>query len=177
KNHVYTLCIDWCSSLCLHLHSHFSPLGWCYCSYSVVSISSSNPRFTVVGAAIYDLNIPLLRLSPPPCSSPLLLENPNKRTSIYYDRLSAFVSYRSQAITAPLMLPPCFMRRRVLWRCLRYWVEVLCRFQWWWVRVDYGSGLWGCGVKVGFDGQVEMEEWCFKSARYGVYVKCDMLVG
>ncbi|KAF8379905.1 hypothetical protein HHK36_027370 [Tetracentron sinense] len=67
-----------------------------------------NPQFTVIGAAIYDLNT----TSPPIISTTMqftvVTRNPNSRVSIYYDRLSAFVLYRNQQITPPAMLPPLF---------------------------------------------------------------------
>lgn len=51
-----------------------------------------DPRFTVVGAAIYDLNMSSLPLLSTTMQFTILTRNPNKRVSIYYDRLTAFVS-------------------------------------------------------------------------------------
>ncbi|CAN6565927.1 unnamed protein product [Malus baccata var. baccata] len=60
------------------------------------------PQFTIVGAAVYSLNV----TSPPLISTTmqftLVTRNPNRRVSIYYDRLSAFVAYKNQAITPQL---------------------------------------------------------------------------
>ncbi|XP_021902123.1 NDR1/HIN1-like protein 12, partial [Carica papaya] len=70
------------------------------------------PQFMVVGAAIYELNT----TSPPFISTSvqftLLTRNPNKRVSIFYDRLSAYVAYRNQAITPPVALPPLYHETR-----------------------------------------------------------------
>ena len=67
------------------------------------------PRFTVVGVAqVFHLNTN----SPPFLSTSMqfsvVTTNPNKRVSIFYDHLSAFVSYHNQMITQPVMLPSLF---------------------------------------------------------------------
>lgn len=66
----------------------------------------NKPNFTLVGAAIYDLNV----TSPPYMSTVMqftvLARNPNKRVKLDYDQFSALVYYKGQAITTPTVLPP-----------------------------------------------------------------------
>ncbi|XP_047306587.1 NDR1/HIN1-like protein 1 [Impatiens glandulifera] len=73
-----------------------------------------NPSFTIVGAAVY-----ALILTPSPLSSistsmqfNILIKNPNKRVSIFYDRLTTFISYHDQTITPPFELPPVFQEKQ-----------------------------------------------------------------
>ncbi|KAJ7951384.1 NDR1/HIN1-like protein 12 [Quillaja saponaria] len=69
------------------------------------------PQFTVVSAAIYDLNT----TSPPFISTTMqftvLARNPNRRVSIYYDNIYTYVSYKNQVITPQVMLPPLFQEK------------------------------------------------------------------
>ena len=69
------------------------------------------PRFTVVGAAIYGLNATGPPLMSTTMQFTILIRNPNRRVSIYYDKLSAFVSYKNQAITPQVVLPPLYLEK------------------------------------------------------------------
>ncbi|KAF6159634.1 hypothetical protein GIB67_034596 [Kingdonia uniflora] len=137
-----------------------------------------NPRFTVVGAAIYDLNTTTPSFITTTMQFTVVTRNPNKRTSIYYDRLSAFVSYRSQAITAPLMLPPLFHEKKSTVA-----LSPILGGSFMPVSMVVGNGLitdqaYGVvGLRLVLMGRLRWKSGAFKSARYGVYVKCDMLVG
>ncbi|XP_043689273.1 NDR1/HIN1-like protein 1 [Telopea speciosissima] len=136
------------------------------------------PRFTVVGAAIYDLNT----TSPPIISTTMqftiVTRNPNRRVSIYYDRLSAFVSYRNQEITLPTVLPPLFHERHstVALSPILGGGAVP-------VSMEVENGLvmdeaYGVvGLRLVVLGRLRWKAGPFRSGHYGVYVKCDMLVG
>ncbi|XP_059634455.1 NDR1/HIN1-like protein 12 [Cornus florida] len=137
------------------------------------------PQFTVVGAAIYGLNA----TSPPFISITMqftiVTRNPNKRVSIYYDHLSVFVSYRNQAITAPVSLPPLFQEKHSTVAMspvlggggeVPVSAEVVNG-----LVMDEGYGV--VGLRVVVLGKVRWKAGAIKTGRYGMYVKCDVLVG
>ncbi|KAJ4950536.1 hypothetical protein NE237_027368 [Protea cynaroides] len=136
------------------------------------------PRFSVVGAAIYDLNIS----SPPIISTTMqftiVTRNPNRRVSIYYDRLSAFVSYRNQEITLQAVLPPLFHERHSTVALspilgggtVPVSMEVMNG-----LVTDEAYGV--VGLRLVLLGRLRWKAGPFRSGHYGVYVKCDMLVG
>jgi len=136
------------------------------------------PHFTVVGAAIYGFNT----TSPPLLSATLqfnvLIKNPNKRVSVYYDRFSAFVSYRNQAITPQVMLPPLFLEKHsqvslspvIGGTAVPVSVEVSNG-----LMVDEAYGV--VGLKLVFLGRLKWKAGTIRSAHYGFYGKCDVLIG
>lgn len=136
------------------------------------------PRFTVVGAAIYELNT----TSPPIISTTMqftiVSRNPNRRVSIYYDRLSAFVSYRSQAITQQVMLPPLYQEKHSTVAMSPILGGGMVP-----VSVEVANGLvmdqaYGVvGLRLVLLGRLRWKAGVIKTGHYGVYVKCDMLVG
>ncbi|XP_057974940.1 NDR1/HIN1-like protein 12 [Malania oleifera] len=136
------------------------------------------PQFIVVGAAVYALNT-----SAPPMISAtmqftILTRNPNRRVSIYYDRLSAFVSYRNQAITPSAALPPLYHRRHCTvslspvlgGSAVPISAEVANG-----LAVDQAYGV--VGLRVALLGSLRWKAGAIKTAHYGVYVRCDVLVG
>lgn len=136
------------------------------------------PRFRVVGAAVYGLNA----TAPPLLSATLqftvLIRNPNRRVSIYYDRLSAFVSYRDQAITAPMMLPPLYLEKHSTVS-----VSPMIGGSPVPVSPEIADGLaadesYGVvGLRVVVMGRVRWKAGAIRTGHYGVYVKCDLLMG
>lgn len=136
------------------------------------------PHFTVVGAAIYGFNT----TSPPLLSATLqfnvLIKNPNKRVSVYYDRFSAFVSYKNQAITPQVMLPPLFLEKHsqvslspvIGGTAVPVSVEVSNG-----LMVDEAYGV--VGMKLVFLGRLRWKAGAIKTAHYGFYGKCDVLIG
>ncbi|XP_054784987.1 NDR1/HIN1-like protein 12 [Prosopis cineraria] len=136
------------------------------------------PRFTVVGAAVYGLNAtapPYLTTS---LQFTLLIRNPNRRLSIYFDRLSAVVLYRNEAITAPMMLPPLYMKRRSMVS-----VSPMIGGSPVAVSAEIANGLaadesYGVvGVRVVVQGRLRWKAGAIRTGHYGVYVKCDLLMG
>ncbi|GKU87852.1 hypothetical protein SLEP1_g2185 [Rubroshorea leprosula] len=136
------------------------------------------PRFNVVGAAIYDLNIS----SPPFVSTSMqftiLTRNPNKRVSIFYDRLTAYVSNRNQQITLPVDLPPLFQETKSTVALS----PVLGGFR---VPVSAevvnGLGMdesYGVvALKVVLIGSLRWKAGAIRTAKYAVYVRCNVMVG
>lgn len=145
------------------------------------------PQFSVVGAAIYQLNTSSSfssQLQQPPLVSTtmqftVLTHNPNRRVSIYYDRLTAFVTYRNQAITPQLSLPPLFHGRRstvalspVLGggQAVPVSPEVMNG-----LTVDEAYGV--VGLRLVLLGRLRWKAGAIRTGHYGVHVKCDVLVG
>ncbi|KAI6696745.1 hypothetical protein NL676_016864 [Syzygium grande] len=136
------------------------------------------PQFSVVGAAVYDLNA----TSPPVISTTmqftLLIRNPNRRVSIYYDRLSAFVSYRNQAITPPASLPSLFHETRSTVELSPVLGGAAVP-----VAPEVGNGLevdeaYGVvGLRVMVLGRLRYKAGAIRTGHYGFYVRCDVLVG
>ncbi|ERM96616.1 hypothetical protein AMTRI_Chr09g36970 [Amborella trichopoda] len=136
------------------------------------------PRFYVQGAAIYSLNL----TSPYTISTSLqftvLTRNPNRRVAIEYDRLAALVVYRNQAITAPVGLPPLHQERKssVAFAPVLEGNGVP-------VSGEVVSGLEGdeaygaVAMRLVFQGRMRYRGGFWKSAWYGIYVKCEVLMG
>ncbi|KAJ8534844.1 hypothetical protein K7X08_016572 [Anisodus acutangulus] len=136
------------------------------------------PNFSLVGAAIYELNV----TSPPYMSSTtqftVLARNPNRRVRLDYDQFSALVYYKGQAITPPVMLPPLLQEIKstaVLSPVIRG-ASVP-------VSMEVANGLlidevYGVvALRLVFMGKMRYKAAMVKTRHYGVYVKCDMLVG
>lgn len=140
----------------------------------------NEPKFRVVSAAVYDLNTTTPPFLFANMQFTLITRNPNKRVSFYYDRLSAFVSYRNQAITPPTMLPPLYQETKS--------------------TVALSPVLGGAGVPVpvspevsnglGMDeaygavplrliltGRIKYKAGSIRTDHHDIYVECDMLVG
>ncbi|KAL0412314.1 UNVERIFIED_CONTAM: NDR1/HIN1-like protein 26 [Sesamum latifolium] len=136
------------------------------------------PKFRVVSAAVYELNA----TSPPFISTTMqftvVTRNPNKRVSIYYDQLSAFVSYKNQAVTPPVILPPLFHETKstvalspVLGgSSLPVAAEVVNG-----LMMDEAYGV--VGLRLVLTGKLRYKAGAIRSRRYGVYVRCDLFVG
>ncbi|XP_050387397.1 NDR1/HIN1-like protein 1 [Argentina anserina] len=139
------------------------------------------PQFTVAAAAIYSLNA----TSPPSQISTtmqftIVTRNPNHRVSIRYDRLQAFVAYRNQAITQQVMLPPLAHRRRssvavspVLGGVpVPVSAEVVNG-----LMMDEAYGVVRLRVVVVGRLRWKITGLDIRTGHYGIYVKCDVLVG
>ncbi|KAK3004781.1 hypothetical protein RJ639_020120 [Escallonia herrerae] len=137
-----------------------------------------NPSFTVVAAAVYGINTS----SPPFISATMqfsvVVRNPNHRVSILYDHLSTFVSYRNQAITPPVMLPPFFHEREstvtispvIGGAAVPVSVEVANG-----LAMDEGYGV--VGLRLVLMGKLRWKAGTIWSGHYGLYVRCELLVG
>ncbi|KAK7292884.1 hypothetical protein RJT34_15739 [Clitoria ternatea] len=138
----------------------------------------SKPRFAVASAAVYGLNV----TSVPPLVSAamqfnVLIRNPNRRVSIYFDRLYAYVSYREQPITPRVVLPPLFLEKHATvslspeigGATVPATVEMVSE-----LGMDQNYGV--VGVKLVFVGRLRWKSGDINSAHYGLYVKCDILM-
>ncbi|XP_030453103.2 NDR1/HIN1-like protein 1 [Syzygium oleosum] len=136
------------------------------------------PRFSVVGTAVYDLNATSPSVISTTMQFTLLIRNPNRRVSIYYDRLSAFVSYRNQAITPPASLPSLFLETRSTVEMSPVLGGAAVP-----VAPEVGNGLevdeaYGVvGLRVMVLGRLRYKAGAIRTGHYGFYVRCDVLVG
>ncbi|KAJ0932557.1 putative Late embryogenesis abundant protein [Helianthus annuus] len=130
-----------------------------------------NPRFTVVGAAVYGLNT-----SSPPVITAIQLtfitRNPNNRVSIYYDHLLAFVYYQTQPITPPLILPPLHHETDSTVAVSPVWPVSPVVFNGL-VTDEVGA----VSLRLVLTGRLRWKAGGIKTGRKGVYVGCDVLVG
>lgn len=138
------------------------------------------PKFSVVSGAVYDLNA----TAPPFLSTTMqftvITRNSNKRVSFLYDHLSAFVSYRNQAITPPVVLPPLYHETKstvALSPVLGGGTSSVP------VSPEVSNGLgmdeaYGAvPLRLVLIGRIKYKAGAIRTGRYSIYVKCDMLVG
>ncbi|KAJ4956174.1 hypothetical protein NE237_012957 [Protea cynaroides] len=139
------------------------------------------PQFRVIDAAIYNLNAtyPSVHSSiSTTMQFTILTRNPNRRVSIYYDRLYAFVSYRNQKITTPALLPPLYHKRHSTGalspilggEAVPVSMDVVRG-----LGMDEASGV--VGFRLVVMGRLKWKPGPFRSGHYRVYVTCDMMVG
>ncbi|KAK1303684.1 hypothetical protein QJS10_CPB11g00555 [Acorus calamus] len=140
----------------------------------------SKPKFTVVTAAVYNLNA--TSPYPPAVTSSfqftIAIRNPSHRSSIRYDRLLGYVVYRDQAITPPLELPPLYQEEESTVA-----ISPILGGTFVPVSTDISSGLamdeaYGVvPLRVVLMGRIKYKSGAFKSAWNSLYVRCDVLVG
>ncbi|KAK6920426.1 hypothetical protein RJ641_016330 [Dillenia turbinata] len=138
------------------------------------------PEFAVMAAAIYNLNISAPLFVSTTIQFTVVTRNPNKRVSIYYDRLSAFVSYRNQAITPPTALPPLYHDKHSTvalspilgsnGAMMPVSLEVANG-----LAVDEAYGM--VSLRLVLLGRLRWKAGAIRTAHYGVYIKCDVLLG
>ncbi|XWS31972.1 hypothetical protein CRYUN_Cryun23aG0120600 [Craigia yunnanensis] len=136
------------------------------------------PRFTVVGAAIYELNATSQPFISTSMQFTIVTRNPNRRVSIFYEKLQAYVSYRNQQITPPVDLPPLYHETKstvalspVLGSgTVPASAEVVNG-----LMMDEAYGV--VALRVVLVGRLRWKAGAIKTLKYGVYVKCDVWVG
>ncbi|XP_039007530.1 NDR1/HIN1-like protein 12 [Hibiscus syriacus] len=136
------------------------------------------PRFTVVSAAIYQLNATSQPFISTSMQFTIVTRNPNRRVSILYDKLQAYVLYKNQQITPPLDLPPLFHETKttvafspVLGSAtVPASVEVVNG-----LMMDETYGV--VAMRVVVLGKLRWKAGAIKTVKYDVYVKCDVWVG
>ncbi|XWS35957.1 hypothetical protein CRYUN_Cryun20dG0041300 [Craigia yunnanensis] len=136
------------------------------------------PRFIVVGAAIYELNATSQPFISTSMQFTIVTRNPNRRVSIFYEKLQAYVSYRNQQITPPLDLPPLYHATKstvalspVLGSgMVPASAEVVNG-----LMMDEAYGV--VVLRVVLLGKLRWKAGAIKTGKYGVYVKCDVWVG
>ncbi|KAL6557104.1 hypothetical protein OROMI_017454 [Orobanche minor] len=137
------------------------------------------PKFRVVSAAVYELSIASPTLMSTTMQFTVVARNPNERVFISYDHLSAFVSYKNQAITPPVILPPLFQKTKstvalspVLGGVT---VPVAAELIKELVMEEEVYGV--VGLRVLIRGKLRYKAGGIRSGRHGLYVRCDLLVG
>ncbi|KAK4773048.1 hypothetical protein SAY87_028067 [Trapa incisa] len=136
------------------------------------------PQFSVVNGAVYNLNTSIPPLISATMQFTIITRNPNSRVSIYYDRMSAYVSYNKQAITLPLELPPLHQGKRTTvavspvlgGTAVPVTAEVANG-----LKADKAYGV--VKLRVVVMGRLRWNAGAIKTRHYGLYVRCDMMVG
>ncbi|KAK6285871.1 hypothetical protein POUND7_012050 [Theobroma cacao] len=136
------------------------------------------PRFTVVSAAIYELNATSQPFISTSMQFTIVTRNPNRRVSIFYEKLQAYVSYRNQQITPPVDLPPLYHETKstvalspVLGsETVPASAEVVNG-----LMLDEAYGV--VALRVVLLGKLRWKAGAIRTLKYGVYVKCDVWVG
>ncbi|TYJ04909.1 hypothetical protein E1A91_A12G126600v1 [Gossypium mustelinum] len=136
------------------------------------------PRFVVVGAAIYELNATSQPFISTSMQFTIVMRNTNKRVSIYYDKLQAYVSYRNQQITPPLDLPPLYHATKTTVALspvldsgmVPASAEVVNG-----LMIDETYGV--VALRVVLLGKLRWKAGAIKTVKYGFYVRCDVWVG
>ncbi|XP_077248375.1 NDR1/HIN1-like protein 12 [Tasmannia lanceolata] len=138
----------------------------------------SKPHFNVVGAAIYKMNTTSQNVISTTMQFTIITRNPNKRVSVHYDHLSSFVSYRNHAITPEIPLPPLSQGSDITvvmspvlgGGCMPVPPEVASGLL---MEQNYGV----VRLSLVLLGRLRWKAGAFRSRRYEMYMKCDMLVG
>lgn len=136
------------------------------------------PSFVVVDAAVLDMNATSSNAVSATIRFTVAAHNPNRRVSIYYDRMTAYVAYRNEAITPPLPLPSLFQGHGST-------VATGATLSGAAVPVSRSSaaglareGAYGLvGLRLVLLGRLRWKAGAIRSGRYGLYVKCDLMVG
>ncbi|KAG1359074.1 NDR1/HIN1-like protein 12 [Cocos nucifera] len=140
----------------------------------------SKPHFTITGATVFQLSNSSTQPNALSTSMQFTLvsHNPNERSSILYDHLSAYVSYRNQPITPPADLPPLLQDR-----ASSVAMSPVLGGGFVPVSGDVASGLltdqaYGVvNLRVVLMGRLRYRSGPFRSGWYNMYVRCDILVG
>ncbi|KAM0945553.1 hypothetical protein DsansV1_C10g0103921 [Dioscorea sansibarensis] len=150
----------------------------------------SKPHFAISGVAVYQLmttttttNFTITTAATNSIISNLqftiLSRNPNRRSSILYDHLSSYVTYRNQAITQPVSLPMLFQEKQgevALSPVMGSLTPVP-------VSGDVATGLMNdegygvVGLRLVIIGKLRYKSGPFRSVWYGFFVRCDVLIG
>ncbi|XP_020598591.1 NDR1/HIN1-like protein 1 [Phalaenopsis equestris] len=142
----------------------------------------SHPHFTVLSAAIFRLTS---SSSPTPATAistsfqfTISIRNPNHRSTIQYDGLCIYVSYRDQPITPPSSLPSIYQESDgtvtvspvIGGEAVPVSAEVESALM---TEEAYGV----VPLRLVISGRVKYRPGPFRSGWVNVFVKCDVLVG
>ncbi|XP_039125916.1 NDR1/HIN1-like protein 1 [Dioscorea cayenensis subsp. rotundata] len=152
----------------------------------------SKPHFAISGVAVYQLTTTSTNSTTTITTTPaatnsiisnlqftVLSHNPNHRSSILYDHLSSYVTYRNQAITQPVSLPMLFQEKQgevALSPVMGSFTPVP-------VSGDVVTGLMSdegygvVGLRLVIIGKLRYKSGPFRSVWYGFFVRCDVLIG
>ncbi|XP_078442508.1 NDR1/HIN1-like protein 1 [Wolffia australiana] len=136
----------------------------------------SKPRFAVVGAAIYDLNVTAPTVVFSDMQITVTIRNPNARSTISYDRMAAYVSLGGQPLTPPLRLPPLEQDEKstVVMSPVFGGVPVA-------VSPEVAAALAAAetygvvALRLVVAGRIRYNPGPFHSGRVGMHVRCDLM--
>ncbi|XP_031498209.1 NDR1/HIN1-like protein 12 [Nymphaea colorata] len=136
------------------------------------------PRFNVQAAAVYELNATALTTITASMQFTVAARNPNKRSSAEFRNIYAFVSFRDQAITANTPLPDLNLAAKST-----VVISPILGGGFVPISPEVSSGLamaeaYGLvPMRWILQGRLRWRSGVFKSGFYGIYVKCDVMVG
>lgn len=134
------------------------------------------PRFYVDGAAIYQLNVTDGSVSSSMQFS-VIASNPNKRLTLHYDRLVAFVLYRGELITMVTPMPNLYEGHHsfvVLSPMVSGNFVPLLPVAVGSLLADQAYGL--VEVRLEIRGRIRWTTGFWKSSHYHLATKCDLLL-
>ncbi|KAL6004029.1 hypothetical protein ACLOJK_004575, partial [Asimina triloba] len=138
----------------------------------------SKPSFRVVDATIHELDARTPGAISTSMQFTVETHNPSKRATAFYDRLSAYISYRDQMITERVQLPPMIQENdgTVVISLVVGGVPVPASHE---VvnglATDEAYGM--VGLRLVILGRVKWKMGAFGSGHDTLYVTCDVLVG
>ncbi|KAE8657759.1 Response regulator, putative isoform 1 [Hibiscus syriacus] len=136
------------------------------------------PRFIIVGAAVYELNATSQPFISTSMQFTIVMRNPNKRVSIFYNNLQAYVSYRNQQITPTIDLPPLHHKTKStvsLSPVLGSGMVLASGEVVNGLMIDETYGV--VALKVVLLGKLRWKAGAIRTLKYGFYVRCDVWVG
>ncbi|CAN0884907.1 NDR1/HIN1-like protein 1 [Linum grandiflorum] len=139
----------------------------------------NRPTFNVAAAAVYSLNVTTPPFLAAAFQFTIVARNPNRRVSILYDRLTAYVTYRNQPITVPVPLPPLHHHTKTT-VALSPIIGAEGQVP---VSVEVANGLeqdQAYGVvpmTLVVVGKLRWKAASIRTRRHDVYVSCDVWVG
>ncbi|KAG6412138.1 hypothetical protein SASPL_124807 [Salvia splendens] len=131
------------------------------------------PRFTLQDATIFNLNISAANVISATVQVTVLSRNPNARIGVYYDRLSAYATYRSQQISYSTAIPAVYQGHKDVnvWSPFLYGVDVpVAPYNGAALAQDRADGAVSLLVKM--NGRVRWKVGSFISGRYHLHVVC-----
>ncbi|KAJ4783811.1 hypothetical protein LUZ62_035057 [Rhynchospora pubera] len=143
----------------------------------------SKPYFSVASVWVYALtnNVSSSQSSNLLCTSMqfnFVLNNPNDRVGIFYDRLSVSVYYHNEPIAPPVALPSIFQKPSetgALSQALGAPIVPVSEDAVTQLTLDQANGV--VGLKVVVLGQVKYKSTLYKTGWSMLYVTCDLVVG
>ncbi|CAN6466259.1 unnamed protein product [Victoria cruziana] len=136
------------------------------------------PRFNVQAGAVYELNATAFTTVTASMQFTVAVRNPNKRSSAEFRDVYAFVSFRDQAITANTPLPDLNLPAKstvVLSPILGGGFVPISPEVSGGLAMAEAYGL--VPMRWILQGRLRWRSGIFKSGFYGIYVKCDLMVG
>ncbi|XP_057425105.1 NDR1/HIN1-like protein 1 [Lotus japonicus] len=137
----------------------------------------TKPTFILQDVTVYAFNATVPNFLTTNFQVTLTSRNPNEHIGVYYDRLSTYVTYRSQQVTYRTAIPPSYQGHKEfdVWSPFVSGNSVpVAPFNFVGLGQDQANGNVFITVKV--DGRVRWKVGAFVSGRYHLYVRCPAYI-